>query len=82
MISCYFVKNVEKISVLPEYKNQSFKELDMFFLSGDLRVENEKVVIELLLKWVNELQKSRGECSGLGPSLGWAPPSAALLVDI
>ena len=24
----------------------------------------------------------RGECSGLGPFLGWAPPSAALLVDI
>ena len=60
-ISCYFLQNMERISALPEYNELSFNELDMLFSSDDLNVKNEKIVFELLLKWINEDQESRKE---------------------
>ena len=61
VINCYFRQNIEKVSALPEYTNLSFGELDTYFSSDDLKVVNEKIVFELLLKWINEDQESKKE---------------------
>ena len=61
VINCYFQQNMESISALPDYNDLSFNELDMFFSSDDLNVTNEKIVFELLLKWINEHQEFRKE---------------------
>jgi len=48
----FFLKNIEEISALPDYLHFTFEELDEFLSSDDLMVEEEKVVFEILKKWI------------------------------
>ena len=57
----FFLIHIEKVASLPEFLSFTFDELDQIFASDDLRIESEKNVFEMIVKWVKQDTDTRKE---------------------